>query len=151
MGKCLQPIQLRTILAEFAGSADAIYPAMVRISDVLTFTINYALVGLQLSSSLAIFGSNKGGIVLVIGQKRIRLNISEALQTPITHISGPNSITGSPNVPIPTSKVTSLSFGAYAIDIPAGMPLALYAFADATAGNDLFAICSLQLVAYQNQ
>ena len=151
MGKCLQPIQIRTLIAEFTGSAQAEYPNLVRIAEPLQFTVNYALVGLQLSSSLTIFGARKGGIVLVIGQKKLRLTLGMALQTPITHISGTDFITGSPNIPIPTSKVTSLSFGAYAVDIPANTPVSLYAFLDATSGNDAFAICSLQLVQYINE
>ena len=148
MGKCVQGIEFRTLIGEFTGSANAIYPTIVQIAPPLTFTVNYLLVGLQLSSSLTIFGANKGGIVLVIGQTRKALTISDALQTPITHISGPNSISSPSVVPIPTSKVTSLSFGAYGIGIPANTQVALYGFADATSGNDLFAICSLQLIPY---
>jgi hypothetical protein len=121
---------------------------MQLIGTPLKFSVNYALVGLQLSSSLTIFGANKGGIVLVVGQISQTLTVSNSLQTPISHITGPNSVSTPSIVAVPTSKVTSLSFGAFGLAIPAGTPVALYAFADATAGNDLFAICSLQLLQY---
>lgn len=145
MARCIYGLDLRTLVAEFSGSAGAVYPAC-QLIDTVKFQQNYLLAGLQLSSSLAIFGSNKGGVLLVIGKYPKILTISDSIQTPITHITGPNSLTGPPVVNIPASKVTSLSFGAYGIPIPSGVPVSLYAFADATAHNDLFAICSLQLI-----
>lgn len=148
MGRCLNGVDLRTLVAEFAGSSDSIYPNIVRIGEPVKFTVNYALVGLQLSSSLTIFGANRGGIVLVVGNQPRRITLSNSVQTPITHITGPNSISTPSIVAVPTSKVTSLSFGAYGLAIPSGTPISLYAFADATSGNDLFAICSLQLIQY---
>lgn len=147
MDRCLDEIHFRDITAEFSGDAKAIYPSAVAIGQPVQFKENYALVGLQLSSSLTIYGSNKGGIFLLVGRYPKYVTISNALRLPISHISGPNSITA-PDIPIPASKVTSLSFGAFGVKVPSGTPLQLYAFADTTSGNDLFAICSLQLTPY---
>jgi hypothetical protein len=149
MPRCIQGVVLQTLIAEFAGNAQAIYPQLALIGEPITFPINYILVGVQLSSSLVIFGTNKGGILLVVGQKRPKLTVSNSIQSIISHITNPNSLTGPPAIAVPTSKVTSLSFGAFGVPIPAGTPLSLYAFADGTSGNDLFAICSLQLIPIQ--
>src|SRR5580698_4009997 len=147
MGRCIYGIDaIRTLVAEFAGDADAIFPNCVLL-ETLKFQQNYLLVGLELSSSLSIYGTNKGGVLLVIGKYPRKLTISDSIQTPITHITGPNSLSTPAVVNIPTSKVSPLSFGAYGIPIPSGTPVSLYGFADATAHNDIFAICSLQLLA----
>lgn len=146
MPRCVQGIDaVRTLEARWPGSADAIYPTCVRIAQI-KFPINYALVGLQLSSSLVIFGTNLGGILVVVGQNAPVLAISDSINSVMSHITQPNSFSGAPPLSIPTSKVTSESFGAFAMPIVANAPISLYAFGDATAGNDLFAICSLQLV-----
>lgn len=148
MGRCVQPISLRTLLGTFSGSAAAVYPNAVQIAQI-AFQVSYALVGLQLSSSIVAFGTRNAGIFVVVGQTPPNIAVSNSINSPISHITQPNSLTGPPIVAIPTSKVTSLSFGAFALPIPANTPISLYAFMDATAGNNIFAICSLQLAAIQ--
>lgn len=150
--RCVQACEQINLRGTFAGSATALFPNIQKIpGDEATFTaeVPYLLVGLVLSSSLVIFGSNKGGIVVVIGQRQPQITVSKSIKSPVHHITGPNSITGTPNIIVPTSKVTPVSFGAYGVIIPALTPVSLYAFADATAGNDLFAIASLQLLQIQ--
>ncbi len=144
MGRCITGIELKTILGEFSGDADAVYPSM-RLIATQKYARSYALFGLQLSSSLVIFGSNRGGVVLVIGNDARKLTVSNSINSPISHITQANSLTAPIVVPIPTSKVSSLSFGAYGIPIRAMTPISLYAFADGTSGNDIFAIVSLQV------
>jgi len=146
MSTCVRPVEFKTLFGRFqpdAGTA-TIYPSL-RLISTLQIPQPYALVGLQLSSSLVIYGANFGGFFIVIGQTLAQLSVSQALNSPMSHITQPNSLTGPPAVAIPTSKVTSLSFGQFAYPLPAQTPISLYAFADATAGNDLFAVCSLQL------
>lgn len=146
---CIYGIELRTlVVADWGGQADAIFPSAVLL-DSIKFQQNYLLVGLELSSSLSIYGSNKGGLLLTVGKMPNKITISDALQSPISHITGPNSLTGPPVINIPTSKVSAMSFGAYGMPIPSGTPVNIYGFADATANNDLFAICSLQLIPTQ--
>lgn len=150
--RCVQPITLRTLIARFTGDANALFPQSVLLKTpegqtaVLKFTESYALVGIQLTSSIVAFGPADAGLILVIGNEQRNLTISNSINSPISHITAPNSLVGPPALVIPTSKVTSLSFGSFAIPVPSGTPVALYGFMDATAGNDIFAICSLQLV-----
>ena len=141
---CVRPLEFKILSGRFQGSADAIYPKMHFVAKI-AFSRPYALLGLQLSSSLVIYGSNFGGFAIVIGQVQPSLSVSEGLNCPFTQITQPNSLVGPPVVPIPTSKSSSLSFGQFAYPLPAQTPISLYAFGDATAGNDMFAVCSLQL------
>lgn len=150
-GRCVQGLELKTLRGEFTGLAESVYPRM-RLIATQRWQINYLIVGLQLSSSLVIFpgtSDNKGGLLLVIGQDQKFLEVSDGLTAPISHITQPNSIAGPPAIIIPTAKVTSLSFGAYGIPVLANSPVSLYAFADATAGNDIFAILSLQVLQFE--
>ncbi len=143
-GRCIQGINLLTLVGQTAGDPAALFPKC-RLLVTQKYNSSYALLGLQLSSSLTIFGANRAGIIMVIGQDQKYLTVSNSINSPISHITGPNSISSPAVVAIPTSKCTSLSFGAYGIPVRAMTPLSLYAFGDATSGNDLFAICALQV------
>jgi len=141
---CVRPFEFKILAGRFQGAADAIYPQLAFVNKI-SFSRPYALIGLQLSSSLVIYGNNFGGFAIVIGQTNARLSVSEGLNCPMTQITQPNSLVGPPVVPIPTSKSASDSYGLFAYPIPPQTPISLYAFGDATAGNDMFAICSLKL------
>lgn len=142
---CVIPVEFKILQGRFSGSAQAIFP-QIQLVDTVVFDRPYALVGLQLSSSLTIYGTNFGGFAVVVGNKQQTLSISQALVCPFTQISQPNSFAGPPPLFNPTSKSASVSFGQFAYPLPAQTPVSLYAFADATADNDLFAVCSLYVV-----
>jgi len=141
---CVHPLDFKILAGEFTGDAKAIYPRMTLVNKVV-FGRPYALLGFQLSSSLVIYGTNFGGFAIVIGQADKYLSVSDGLNCPFTQITQPNSIAGAPPIPIPTSKSASVSFGQFAYPLDPSTPVSLYAFGDDTAGNDMFAICSLQV------
>lgn len=145
MPRCLQSIDLNLVLGEFTGSADAVYPRFARVGNVFRANTYYALVGLELSSSMVVFGG-RGALMLVIGKQTDFLEISESLTAPVMHLTAQNSIVGPPALTVPTSKVTPLSFGAFGLEIPPNTPICLYASLDATADNEVFGACSLQLI-----
>lgn len=145
MPRCLQGIDLNLILGEFAGEAQTVYPRFKRVGTTFRANTYYALVGMELSSSLVIFGG-RGAMMVVIGKQSEYLDLSAALNAPIIHLTAENSVAGPPPLTVPTSKVTPLSFGAFGLPIPPMTPISLYACCDATAGNDIFGVCSLQLI-----
>lgn len=141
---CVRPFEIKTLAARYQPTVAVLYPQLKLITS-RTFPVAYALIGVQLSSSLINYGTNLAGILVVIGQTAAVLAVSPDLKQVTSHITQQNSLVGPPIVPIPTSKCTSDSFGLFAYPMPAGTPISLYAFADATVGNDLFAIASLKL------
>lgn len=144
MARCLQGIDLDLILGEFTGEPGTVYPRFKRIGEPIKFTSWYALVGLELSSSLTIF-NGRGALAVVIGKEQPYLDLSKGLAAPIIHLTAQNSFAGDPPLVVPTSKVTPLSFGAFGLGIPPGKTISFYASCDDTAGNLIFGTCSLQL------
>ncbi len=145
MPRCLQGIDLNLILGSFTGEAGTIYPRFKKVGNSFRANTYYALVGLELSSSLVIFGG-RGAMMVVIGKQDDYLNLSPAMNVPVVHLTAANSFVGPPALTIPTSKVTPLSFGAFGMPIPPNTPISLYASCIATSGNDIFGACSLQLI-----
>jgi hypothetical protein len=148
LSNCLRQFEIRTLAGRFQPTTAVLYPRLqIMTGDLATFTAptGYALIGVQLSTTLLNYGTNLAGILLIIGQTAPQLAVSNSLKQVTSHITQQNSLVGPPVVPIPTSKCTSDSFGLFAYPMPAGTPISLYAFADATAGNDLFAMASLKM------
>lgn len=143
---CVRPIEFKSLFARYqpVAATAALYPQL-RLLATRDFPVGYALVGVQLTTSLINYGTPLAGIVLVVGQTALSLSISNELQQITSHVTQQNSIVGAPNIPIPTSKCTSDSFGLFAYPMTAGAKISLYGFADATAGNDLFALASFKL------
>ncbi len=145
MARCLQSLDLNMILGEFAGEAETVWPRFKRVGDTFKAGTSYALVGLELSSSIVVF-NGRGAIMVVIGKEDPYLTLSKAMAVPIIHLTDTNSLAGPPAIVVPTSKVTPLSYGAFGLYIPPNTPISLYASCDATDGNSIFAACSLQLI-----
>lgn len=142
---CVTPVEFRTLFGGFNGRADTVFPEMVLL-DTLKFTVAYALMGVQLSSSITNLGTPLAGVFVVVGQDKPKLTVSNSIGSPICQYSAQNSIVGPPIVPIPTTKSGSAPFGSLGYPLPAGTPVSLYGFGDDTDGNFIHGIAQLYLV-----
>lgn len=138
-------IELDTLTAApFTGSATAIYPQLAFLAD-RTWEWPVWIVALQFSTSLTIYPSNVGGMLITFDQtQRSNISVGSGLKSVIAHITAPNSLVGPPAIGVPSSKVSNITFNNCGYFLDAGSPISLYAFANATAGNYLFAITSIQ-------
>jgi hypothetical protein len=140
----LAKIELATISATFTGSAAAVYPNLVWVAEEKWDWPVWVL-GVQFSTSLSIFPTNLGGMVVTMGKtQKSGIAISPGLQSVIIHVTAPNSIAGPPAFAFPSSKVSHISFSDCGYYLDAQTPITIFAFADATAGNYLIAEASVQ-------
>lgn len=140
------PIQLSTLAGLFAGNAAAVYPSVMLVATQ-TFPWAVWIPAIQFSTSLTIFpgtNNNLGGMLLTVGKQPLNLAIAPGLQSVIVHVTGPNSIPGATPIASPSSKVSNITFSGCGYYLPTETPIGLYAFADATAGNSLIGIASIQ-------
>lgn len=145
MSRCLQSLDVNPILGAFSGEVKTVYPVFKRVGDTFRAGVYTALVGVELSSSLVIFGG-RGAMMVVVGKQDDYLTLSKSVSAPVVHLTDTNSIAGPPPISIPTSKCTPRSFGAFGLPIPPNTPISLYASCDATAGNSIFGVCVLDLI-----
>lgn len=147
MPTCVQPVEFRTLFGGYTaamGNPGYVFPQMVLL-DTIKFTVAYALVGVQLSTSIVNLGASIAGVYIVIGQDKPNLSVSDSIGAPICEFSSLNSIAGPPIIPIPTTKSGSAPFGGYAVPLQPGTPISLYGFADSTAGNFVYGMAQLYL------
>lgn len=111
-------------------------------SAILTFQTPYELMGVTLSSTLTNFGTANMGVFVLVGVTTPKITFATSTPVAMGAVSGTNSIVGPPALPIPSDKVATTVL-LQPILIKPGMPIALYAFGDTTAGNALLAVASL--------
>ena len=137
-------IELATLPGIFTGLASAVYPNLALVARK-QWSWPVWITAVQFSTSLTIFPTDSGGMVLTLGkQLESGLAVDPGLSSVIAHITAPNSIPGVSPLAVPSSKVSNITFGGCGYLLNAETPLSLYAFANATAGNFLFAIASIQ-------
>ncbi len=138
-------IELDTLTAApFTGSAAAVYPNLAYLGEI-TWAWPVWIVALQFSTSLTIYPSDLGGMLITFDQTaKTNIAVGRGLKSVIAHITAPNSLAGPPAIGVPSSKVSNITFNNCGYFLDANSPISLYAFANATAGNYLFAITSIQ-------
>lgn len=136
-------IETATLAGIFTGAAAAVYPALALVTKK-EWDWEIWITAIQFSTSLTIFPTDLGGMILTLGKQPLNLSVDPGLSSVIAHITAPNSISGASPLANPSSKVSNIVFGDCGYFLQAGAPLSLYAFANATAGNYLFAISSIQ-------
>lgn len=139
-------VEIFNLRAEVVA-ADFVAPPEMRLVDSIdNLPKAYWLTGLVLTSTMLNFSTtDEMGVFFVVGQTNERLTFSEAVKSPISHVTFNNSLTGPPVVRIPTSKTTPLPFPQPMLIRPR-VPLSLYVFGSTTANNQLLAYLSLQMV-----
>jgi hypothetical protein len=139
-------VEIFNLRAEVLAAAFRAPPAMELIDTIDNIPKEYYLTGLVLTSTMLNFSTTKEmGVFFVIGQTQEVVTFSEAIRSPISHVTLQNSLTGPPIVPVPTTKTTPLPLP-QPILIRPRVPLSLYVFGDTTASNRLLAYLSVQMV-----
>lgn len=108
------------------------------------FDVTYEILGITLSSTLTNFGAAIMGVFVVVGPNQPTITFATSTPALIHAITGQNSITGPPALPVPSDKVASKVY-LQPILVPPGKQISLYAFGDTTAGNFLQAFVSLDM------
>lgn len=146
---CRHAVDQEALYTSYTPVAPIIFPQMVLLAK-LAFTLPYALVGLQFSSTILNYGAALAGLAVVIGRGTPNLGYSQKVNSPIMHVSTTNSLFSPLVVPIPASKTSAMTYGEYGVRVPLGTFLCLYGFADATAGmgyaNYLFGAVTFHLI-----
>lgn len=147
-------IYTATINGVFAGSAGALFPnlALVNQQDGTPAQQQWDwdmwVESIQFSTTLTVFPSvntNLSGMLLTVDKQNSgAISIAPGLKSVICHLTGPNSIAGPPAFALPSTKVSHIPFRRCGYLLKAQTPISLYAFADATAGNVLAAVVSIQ-------
>lgn len=128
----------------FIGSATAVYPNLYFLGK-RTWDYPVWIVALQFSTSLTVYPTDFGGLLITFGQTRTgQLAVGQGLQSVIAHVTAPNSLVGPPAIGVPSSKVSNITFGGCGYHLEQQKPISLYGFAAATTGNSLFSITSIQ-------
>ncbi len=138
-------LEIYNLRASVLAAAFVSPPSMKFTGEELSFPHAYDLTGLSLSSTMLNYGTAEMGVFVVVGADKDTLTFSKTTGALLAHVSLQNSLPGPPAVPIPTNKSTPLPLPSPK-RIPAGSKIRLYVFGDQTAGNQLLAYLSVQLV-----
>jgi hypothetical protein len=123
-----------------------VYPKMWLVNSWVS-QLSYALLGLQLSSSLSNFGTNVQGIFVTTGRNMPSISMGVKSGIIMSHVTTTNSFNNAGTLlPIPATKCSSLAFGEYGRLVPVGTRLNLYVADDGTDGNAYFGLCSFQMI-----
>lgn len=145
----LGKIELATLaqVEPFTGHVQAVYPRAVFIAQRV-FGWDVFVTAIQFSTSLVIFPgalSDYGGMFITLDQAKADfIAVSETLQSVVDHHTFANSIPGATPLASPSSKVSNIKFDGCGYDLKSNSPIGLWAFAEATAGNSLLAVTSIQ-------
>ena len=138
-------IQLDTLAGNFTGSAAANYPQLAIVAAA-KYDWPIWVVAIQFSTSLTVFPSNPGAMLVTFGTSshNAPLAVGKGLRSVICHLTDPNSIAGGSPLPVPSSKVSNITFGDCGYALASGEEIQLWASADTAAGNSLRAVTSIQ-------
>lgn len=139
---CRHEVKPFTLAVNTTGNlVNTAYPQLKKLAE-MSFNINYALVGLQLTSSLTA-QTGQVGVYAIVGNGAENLAVSQVMGRVISHLSNVNTVAGLPG---PATRVSSFAFGDYGMRVDAGTKLCLYGFSGNDAANILFAEASFYLV-----
>lgn len=139
------PTELFSLAGSVSAAAFSAPPNLQLINQATAFQkwdVPYEVLGVTLSSTLTNFGTAVMGAFVLVGPNTDTVTFATSTQALIQAVTGTNSLTGPPAVPIPSDKVASTVF-LHPVRVPPGKRISIYAFGDTTAGNFLQAYVSL--------